>query len=187
MLERHALVEGIPTVFWGADSQRRILAVHNAGGNKQCASIRALAALAVPLGWQVVSFDLPGHGARRREWNACLPGRCAGELRKLTAVLAPGRQLRLFAEGQSAQWAVLALQNTPLEQALFLFPSLGPGLPLKHWDTPTEILDSFTDIGCAFGTTAEFARKWGCRLDRAGDTAESRQHWVERCLNAIPN
>lgn len=187
MLERHALVEGIPTVFWGADSPRRILAVHDTGGSKQCRSIRALAALAVPLGWQVVSFDLPGHGTRRREWNTCLPGRCAGELRRLTSVLTPGRRMRLFAEGQSAQWAVLALQNTPLEQALFLAPALGPGLPLKRWDTPTEILELPGDGGCAFGTTADFARKWGCRLDRSDDTAECRRHWVERCLNTIPN
>ena len=182
MLERHVLIAGIPAVFWGPDSGRCILAVHDAGGNKQCPSIRTLAELAVPLGWQVVSFDLPGHGARRREWGACLPRRCAEELRQLRDLLAPGHRLRLFAEGLGAQWAVLAFQNTALERALLLSPAVGPGLPLTRWDTPTAILSASECAGCAFGTAGDFARRWNCSFMHADSTGTARRQFIERWL-----
>ena len=174
------LVAGIPAVFWGPDGGKRILAVHDAGGNKQCAAIRVLAELAVPLGWQVVSFDLPGHGTRRREWGGCLPRRCAGELRQLRERLAPGHRLRLFAEGLGAQWAVLAFQNTVLERALLLSPAVGPGLPVKHWDTPTAILAAPERADCAFGTAADFARKWGCTIVHTDGPAAAPRQFVRR-------
>lgn len=76
MVESHGLVGGIPAIFWGADRPKRLIAVHGFGGSKGDRTIRLLARRAVPLGWQVVSCDLPGHGSRDYPLCPYEPKRC---------------------------------------------------------------------------------------------------------------
>ena len=52
-----------PATLWGPGSEAVFLFVHGLGGNRREAA--PFAELAVPLGWQVLSVDLPEHGGRR--------------------------------------------------------------------------------------------------------------------------
>lgn len=139
MVESHGLIGGIPAIFWGSDRSRRLIAVHGFGGGKGDRAIRLLARRAVPLGWQVISCDLPGHGNRDYPLCPYEPKRCVEDLRQLFARVDRGTTA-LFAQGAGAQWALLAYQKLTLARALLLSPAVGPGLPLQGWTTPTAIL-----------------------------------------------
>ena len=112
MVESHVLVAGIPAIFWGTDRPRRLIAVHGFGGSKGDETIRLLARRAVPLGWQVVSCDLPGHGNRRHPLCPFVPKRCVEDLRQFFSEVERG-ETALFAQGAGAQWALMAYQSAP--------------------------------------------------------------------------
>ena len=161
MVESHVLVAGIPAIFWGTDRPRRLIAVHGFGGSKGDETIRLLARRAVPLGWQVVSCDLPGHGNRRHPLCPFVPKRCV--------------------EGAGAQWALMAYQSAPLSRALLLSPAVGPGLPLAQWRTPTAILALPGACGSPFGRPEDFAEKYHCSFTPA-PRADALGPWLSRML-----
>lgn len=72
----------IPCALWGADADRILVAVHGAQSHKEDAPFRLLAETARDC--QVLSFDLPEHGARLGESTLCKPPAC---VRDLSAVL----------------------------------------------------------------------------------------------------
>lgn len=70
MREEAFALGAVPAVVYGAEADRAFLFVHGRCGCKE--EGRDFAALAAPLGWQVLAVDLPEHGAtvedlRRRE------------------------------------------------------------------------------------------------------------------------
>jgi len=184
MLETHVLLDGIPAVFWGPDRPRRLIAVHGQGSHKEERTIRLLARRAVPLGWQVVSFDLPGHGGRPRLPSACSPQACVEDLRRMLERV-DTREVALFAQGTGAQWSLMAYQDQPLSQALFLSPSVGPGLPLRRWDVPTSILSAPGAQDSPFGRVEDFAEKYHCRLTLA-PPPEPLLPWLGEALGDSP-
>lgn len=183
MVEAHVLVGGIPAIFWGSPRPRRLLAVHGFGGSKGDKTIRLLTRRAVPLGWQVVSCDLPGHGSRNHALCAYEPKQCVEDLRQIFAGIHLG-QTALFAQGTGAQWALLALQNAPLSQALLLSPTVGPGLPLKDWSVPTAILAPAGALCSPFGRAEDFAEKYHCSFTPA-PRPDCLEPWLDRVL-ALP-
>ena len=56
-------IDNIPAVLWGEKSSKLIIAVHGNLSNKLDVPISLLAEVAVPRGYQVLSFDLPQHGS----------------------------------------------------------------------------------------------------------------------------
>lgn len=77
MITQQILIGNIPSILWGNDSSRLYLYVHGQGGNKEEASF--LAEKICVRGWQVLSFDLPGHGERKDEngsFDAVRPCAC---------------------------------------------------------------------------------------------------------------
>ena len=180
MVEAHVLVAGIPAIFWGTDRPRRLIAVHGFGGSKGDETIRLLARRAVPLGWQVVSCDLPGHGNRRHPLCPFVPKRCVEELRQFFAEVERG-ETALFAQGAGAQWALMAYQSAPLSRALLLSPAVGPGLPLAQWRTPTAILALPGACGSPCGRPEDFAEKYHCSFTPA-PRADALGPWLSRML-----
>ena len=63
MEQRNELLCGIPALILGAPSERVFFYVHGKMGSKEEAL--DFAAVADAHGWQVVSIDLPEHGARK--------------------------------------------------------------------------------------------------------------------------
>lgn len=180
MVESHGLIGGIPAIFWGSDRPRRLIAVHGFGGGKGDRAIRLLARRAVPLGWQVVSCDLPGHGGRDYPLCPYEPKRCVEDLRQLFARVDRG-STALFAQGAGAQWALLAYQKLTLARALLLSPAVGPGLPLQGWTTPTAILAPPGACCSPFGRAEDFAKKYHCSFTPA-PRPDCLEPWLERML-----
>lgn len=58
-------IRGIPAAVWGGRSKRVYIYAHGQGESKDDAEL--LASVVCEQGWQVISFDLPGHGQRRHE------------------------------------------------------------------------------------------------------------------------
>lgn len=53
-------IRGIPAAVWGNRSKKVYIYAHGQGGSKDDAEL--LASVVCEQGWQVISFDLSGHG-----------------------------------------------------------------------------------------------------------------------------
>ena len=116
-------VRGIPAILWGNPSDRLILAAHGSHSSKIDDCIWILAEEAVPIGFQILSFDLPQHGERVYETEPLMPGECVRELQILYAFARErAREISLFGCSMGAYFQLLAFPHTPVRQALFLSP-----------------------------------------------------------------
>ena len=111
----------IPAALWGPPSKRAIVAVHGAQSSKMDVPFRLLAE-ALP-DCQVLSFDLPEHGDRKKNPTLCKPPVC---VRELSSVLdyAQSRwtDIGLFAVSMGAYFSLLACPDRNLFHAWFLSP-----------------------------------------------------------------
>ena len=109
-----------PATLWGPESGSVFLFVHGLGGNRREAA--PFAELAVPLGWQVLSVDLPEHGGRQ-DGAPLLPWVAVPELQAVDAYLrAHWRHVSLRATSIGA-W--LSLQSLgAVENCLLCSPLL---------------------------------------------------------------
>ena len=64
MKKHEVLIDNIPAVLWGENNRKLFVAVHGNMSHKNDIPISILAEETVPLGYQVLSFDLPQHGDR---------------------------------------------------------------------------------------------------------------------------
>lgn len=121
---RKLKIGGIPAMLFGADGERTIIAVHGSRACKIDDSIWILAEEATPLGCQVLSFDLPGHGERAaEETKPCMIRDCVEELRMVIEYAeARWEKLCLFGCSIGAYAGLVACQQAPVERAWFLSP-----------------------------------------------------------------
>ena len=80
MIKKKLIIEGIPAVLWGKDSNKIFMAVHGNMSHKEDDIIVKFAEKAVNSGYQVLSFDLPEHGERKDEGTPCKVQNCVKEL-----------------------------------------------------------------------------------------------------------
>lgn len=123
LIRQDLLIENIPAVLWGEPSDKIMVAVHGNASSKTDAPITLLAGEAVPLGYQVLSFDLPQHGDRINEPTLCKVQNCVQDIRRIMD-FATGqvRQVSLFACSMGAYFSLLACRDLPVRQSLFLSP-----------------------------------------------------------------
>ncbi len=115
-------VAGVPAMAWGAPARSVLLAVHGLFGNKQDGAIRLAAAAAVPLGYQVVGVDLPGHG-ERTDADRLVPWHCGPELAAIhDALTSSGRPVDLFACSLGAYFSLLGLADRAVGRAVLISP-----------------------------------------------------------------
>lgn len=113
----------IPALLWGEKTGRLLIAVHGSQSHKADTIIGLLAEHAIPKGYQVLSFDLPGHGDRKREATLCKAQICTEELRTVMAYAqTQAAEISLFGCSIGAYFGLLALHDVSMEQALFLSP-----------------------------------------------------------------
>ncbi len=62
-------INNIPSIIWGEKSWKVFIAVHGNMSNKEDDVIKILAEEVTSKGYQVLSFDLPEHGERKK-WRA---------------------------------------------------------------------------------------------------------------------
>ena len=74
----HLLIGGVPAVLYGSQAAQGYLFLHGQMGCKEEAE--AFAQVVCPKGRQVLSIDLPGHGARRGQGGELLPWTAVPEI-----------------------------------------------------------------------------------------------------------
>ena len=125
MIKKKLIIEGIPAVLWGKDSNKIFMAVHGNMSHKEDDIIVKFAEKAVNSGYQVLSFDLPEHGERKDESTPCKVQNCVKELIiMMNYVKERYENIGLFACSMGAYFSLLAYKNEKLTQSLFLSPVL---------------------------------------------------------------
>jgi alpha-beta hydrolase superfamily lysophospholipase len=123
MLTQKLKIEHIPTILWGEKTNNLVVAVHGNQSSKEDDVIITFAECAISKGYQVISFDLPDHGERKDENVPCKVQNAVGDLK---AVMSQAKKLSesisLFACSMGAYFSLLAYNEAPLQQALFLSP-----------------------------------------------------------------
>lgn len=123
MLTKNILIEGIPALLWGEEKTELLIAVHGNLSSKEDVPICILAEEAVPLGYQVLSFDLPEHGDRKNEPVLCKVENCVSDLKKIFAFASTRtNSISLWANSMGAYFSLLAYKDEILKQSLFLSP-----------------------------------------------------------------
>nr|MDD6336688.1 alpha/beta hydrolase [bacterium] len=123
-MERTMLkIEGIPAILWGAPQPHVLVAVHGNLSHKADTVIELLAEVACSRGYQVLSFDLPGHGARKIEPTPCHMPPCMDSLKAIMRYAhAHWPAIGLFACSMGAYISLVALEQERLSPCLFLSP-----------------------------------------------------------------
>lgn len=113
----------IPAILWGKQSDKIYIYVHGQNGCKEEAE--AFAQVATAKGWQVISFDLPGHGNRPTLSISLFPGDVVPELEQVYEyVCARFKRIAIFGNSAGAYFSMLTYNEKPLEHALFVSPLL---------------------------------------------------------------
>ncbi|WP_018753023.1 alpha/beta hydrolase [Paenibacillus sanguinis] len=142
MLKKKVVIEGIPALLWGEESTELFIAVHGNLSSKADIPISILAEEAVPLGYQVLSFDLPEHGDRKDEPTLCKAENGVSDLKKIFAFAsARTNSISLWANSIGAYFSLLAYKDESLKQSLFLSPVVDMGRLIQNmmqWFAVTE-------------------------------------------------
>ena len=123
MKHKDLLIENIPAVIWGDSSRRVFIALHGDMSHKTDDAIAVSAQEAISKGYQVLSFDLPEHGDRKRESTPCKVQNCVHDLHAIMRYARSHfKDISLFACSMGAYFSLLAYPQEELKQALFLSP-----------------------------------------------------------------
>lgn len=123
MKQERTLIDGIPSIIYGEESDHVYLFVHGQGGNKEDADDFSQTVLTK--GWQVISVDLPGHGERKSEIDRFYPWFIVPELQRIESYLnAHWGHIALRATSIGAWFSMLAFQDKRIERSLFVSPVL---------------------------------------------------------------
>jgi alpha-beta hydrolase superfamily lysophospholipase len=133
-------IEGIPAVLYGETSQKLYLFVHGKHGQKEDAE--QFAAAACQKGYQVLSLDLPEHGARKKESGTFDPWHAVPELKRVISVARESwSHISLRANSIGAYFSMLGFANEAIERCLFVSPILDMKrliANLMQWSGVTE-------------------------------------------------
>ncbi len=124
MKKDRIMINDIPAIRWGEDSNRIFMAVHGKMSHKEDPVIGVLSEEVVRKGYQLISFDLPEHGERCDEraypWN--IPNGISDLETILDYVKGLGEEISLFGCSLGAYFSLIALKTYPFRQTLFLSP-----------------------------------------------------------------
>lgn len=123
MNKQNLEIDGIPSILWGASSDKLFIAVHGDQSNKADNAIIILAEEAEKNGYQTLSFDLPEHGDRKGESRLCKVQNCIEDLEKILQYANKiSNHISLFGCSMGAYFSMLAFRDAPIQKALFLSP-----------------------------------------------------------------
>lgn len=178
MREIQTKINQIPAVLYGADTGKCFLYIHGKLGCKEEAE--PFAEIAGTKGWQVLSMDLPQHGARKQETDGFHPWGVIPELRTVLRCIQQRFQtIGLRADSIGAWFAMQSFDGSEFERCLFASPVLDMEkliLNMMRWAGVSEKrLEAESVIPTDFGETLswryyEYAKahpiiKWQCQTD----------------------
>ena len=156
MKKQPMTLAGIPAILYGSRSRKVYLYIHGKNGCKEEAE--RFAYTACEAGWQVLSIDLPEHGARRNSPEKLLPWMVIPKIQAVYARMKPvWAHIRLYGVSIGAWLAMQALQNDAAEKALLMSPVVDMEdriTSMMHWANVTEEqLKQAGEISTSFGET----------------------------------
>ena len=156
MKEERCIIQSIPAIVYGDSSESLFLYIHGKMGRKEEAA--HLAEIVYPMGYQVLSIDLPGHGERTGEMERFVPWEVVPELQAVYAnTQKRWKKISLYANSIGAYFSLLALRDAKLEKSLFVSPILDMEKLIRDmmgWAGVTqEKLKEAGEIPTAFGET----------------------------------
>lgn len=140
MLKQALAIGSIPAILWGPASDNVYIFVHGKLSRKEDAE--GFAHIAGSKGCQVISFDLPGHGARQAEGYQCTVQNAVHDLRLISDfVTSRWGNVSLFASSLGAYFSLVAYRDLKFMQCLFLSPILDMENLIRNmmkWSNVTE-------------------------------------------------
>ena len=116
-------IDGIPAIVWGEPSDKMIIAVHGSHSSKIDDCMWVLADEAIKQGYQVLSFDLPGHGERVYETDFIMPDECVRELTAMYVYAKEyAREISLFGCSMGAYFELLTFPDIDIDRVWLLSP-----------------------------------------------------------------
>ena len=116
-------IERIPAILWGDKSNRIYIYIHGKLSSKEEAE--GFAEIAIPKGYQVLSFDLPEHGDRANENYPCMVWNGVCDLEIIgNHVRQNWSDISLCGNSLGAYFSLLAYKDFPFRKCLFLSPIL---------------------------------------------------------------
>ena len=116
-------IKNIPAILWGEKSDKLIIAIHGNMSNKEDVPIKILAKISMKKGYQVLSFDLTGHGERKDEGEF---SKVQDYIRELSEIIDFAKEnwknINLFGNSIGAYFGLLAYKDEKLSKAWFLSP-----------------------------------------------------------------
>ena len=160
MKEERCIIQSIPAIVYGDSSESLFLYIHGKMGRKEEAA--HLAEIVYPMGYQVLSIDLPGHGERTGEMERFVPWEVVPELQAVYAnTQKRWKKISLYANSIGAYFSLLALRDAKLEKSLFVSPILDMEKLIRDmmcWAGVTqEQLKEAGEIPTAFGETLSWS------------------------------
>lgn len=158
MLRKNLMIEKIPSILRGKESDRLFVAVHGNMSSKDDDIIAIFAEEAVKKGYSVLSFDLPEHGDRTGENYPCMVWNCVSDLNSvMNYARTLSDKISLFACSMGAYFSLLAYKGVPFKQSLFLSPVLDMERiitnMMKWFDVSEERLKAEKEIPTPAGQT----------------------------------
>jgi len=150
-------IENIPSIIWGEKSNKVFIAIHGNKSNKEDEVIKILAEKAVSKEYQVLSFDLPGHGERENDTNyLCNVQNCVKDLKQVLEYAKKNfKEINLWACSMGAYFSLLAFRDEDIKLCLFLSPVVNMKTIIDNmmlWSNVTEEeLEEKREIKTDFG------------------------------------
>lgn len=130
----------IPSVLFGEKSEKLFICVHGKYGSKEEAE--SFAQIVIPRGYQVLAFDLPGHGERKDEDYPCTVQNGVKDLCSIyDEVKNSYKEISLYACSLGAYFSLLAYSDIDFKNSLFISPILSMERLIQNmmkWSGVTE-------------------------------------------------
>ena len=154
----HLMINNIPSTIWGANSKKVFIAVHGNMSHKEDEVIKIFADKVCPLEYQVLSFDLPEHGERKKYKNySCSVQNCVSDLEKILEYAKSNyTEINLWACSMGAYFSLLAYKDIDIKQTIFLSPVVNMELiienMMRYSNISVERLKEEKTINTSLGT-----------------------------------
>jgi alpha-beta hydrolase superfamily lysophospholipase len=123
MILENLKIGNIPAILWGPKSDELFIVVHGNMSNKASDLIAVFAEQAIARGYQILSFDLPEHGERKRVNDDCKIQECVRDLKIIMDYAKSlSNNISVLACSLGAYCTLLTYKRESLRQCLFLSP-----------------------------------------------------------------
>ena len=152
-------INNIPSILWGEKSRQVFIAVHGNMSNKEDEVIKILADIVISKGYQLISFDLPEHGERKKHQEyLCKVQNCVKDLKQIIEYAKSNYdEINLWACSMGAYFSLTAYKDEDIKQCLFLSPVVNMKIIIDNmmiWNNTTENeLKEKQEIKTDFGQT----------------------------------